>query len=943
MKRLFSLFLVLFFASSLYADITPLPDPPQRTDPANFSAKADAFLGALPAFGTETNALAVEVEGYKDAAAASATAANISSESAASTANFSGVWSTLTGSLTFPASVYHSSQYWQLTESITDVTAEVPGVSAKWIKSQSGDLFLKVDSIADLRAITYTPEDGQVINVLGYTFPGDGGNNKYYWDAYSSLSDNAGSVVELASSPATGRFISLSTGEINVKQYGLTGDGVTNDFDALANMLLHETSLFFPEGHYILTSGLIGELSSYNIRGANKGKVILDFSQVTSAENQELAFNGVITQLPALAGNLTQRDREVEFVSAHGLDIGDLFFIHNTADYSFSGHRAYYRQGEMHRVYAVIDATTVDIGKEVLYADYNIGVDTVNTYKIDPVSATIKDLTIYPNPAKSGLSFYACRGVILDNVDIIGGSNEKIIFLNSYDMSLSNMTLDFTGTGGTTFQYNINIASSQNINIDSLWVRGLDSAITSSKGDLYSYPSRNINVSKLKSDYTTIDLHGDAEFVNFSDCIVPGGITVGGDHCTVNNCQTGGGVSIRESRGYDYTFQNNQFNLNEAQLGSSLSLFTGEDLDQTLMRKGGTLRLINNTINANNLSRAIYLNCNTGSGYEISYEIKNNTISNGEVAVRAFASEWKNASIKNNTFDNADLVGRFMTAKTTSISNNVMDGSQFRWEGGTLDAAITPFFQTINIDNNTIKNAPDVMIVKASTNLENVVKITNNIILDNLTPDPVSDDKRCNLFTQYLRKGYIRNNTIGYTKGNKPIGLSKNFTLYNSTETGIYYLDNNIIEGAYLGLSILGTQQFYENTKYYGRNKVTYASGAPAAGSWSVSDVSKQTNNVAGGTMGYVCITAGTFGAATDSAGDTDGSTNVITGMADTSDFNVGDWVNVSNGFPVAVVQILDITSSSEIIVSSNSDSAQSNITIDTTDPVFKTWGAITP
>jgi hypothetical protein len=35
--------------------ITPLPTPPSRDDPANFAARGDAFLGALPDFATELN------------------------------------------------------------------------------------------------------------------------------------------------------------------------------------------------------------------------------------------------------------------------------------------------------------------------------------------------------------------------------------------------------------------------------------------------------------------------------------------------------------------------------------------------------------------------------------------------------------------------------------------------------------------------------------------------------------------------------------------------------------------------------------------------------------------------------------------------------------------------------------------------------------------------
>ena len=66
--------------------ITSLPTPPSRTDAANFSARADAFLGALPTFGTEANALAVEVNGYAtNAAASAATAVNAPGTSATST------------------------------------------------------------------------------------------------------------------------------------------------------------------------------------------------------------------------------------------------------------------------------------------------------------------------------------------------------------------------------------------------------------------------------------------------------------------------------------------------------------------------------------------------------------------------------------------------------------------------------------------------------------------------------------------------------------------------------------------------------------------------------------------------------------------------------------------------------------------------------------------
>ena len=76
-----------------YPPITTLPAAPSRQDPTNFADEADAFLGALPDFGTEANALGSYLDGVASdvdtdatAAAASATAAATSETSAANSA-----------------------------------------------------------------------------------------------------------------------------------------------------------------------------------------------------------------------------------------------------------------------------------------------------------------------------------------------------------------------------------------------------------------------------------------------------------------------------------------------------------------------------------------------------------------------------------------------------------------------------------------------------------------------------------------------------------------------------------------------------------------------------------------------------------------------------------------------------------------------------------------
>ena len=66
--------------------ITRLPEPPTTAEPQNFDDRADAFVGALPKFVTETNELAAELEENLSSAASLKTAAQSSADSAADSA-----------------------------------------------------------------------------------------------------------------------------------------------------------------------------------------------------------------------------------------------------------------------------------------------------------------------------------------------------------------------------------------------------------------------------------------------------------------------------------------------------------------------------------------------------------------------------------------------------------------------------------------------------------------------------------------------------------------------------------------------------------------------------------------------------------------------------------------------------------------------------------------
>lgn len=85
--------------------ITPLPTPvPSTSDPANFDTRADAFLGALPTFATEANALAVQMNSDAEDVAEAVTdiqaSALVAAEAAGLVAQSTSLLSVLAGSKT---------------------------------------------------------------------------------------------------------------------------------------------------------------------------------------------------------------------------------------------------------------------------------------------------------------------------------------------------------------------------------------------------------------------------------------------------------------------------------------------------------------------------------------------------------------------------------------------------------------------------------------------------------------------------------------------------------------------------------------------------------------------------------------------------------------------------------------------------------------------------
>lgn len=108
--------------------VTAPPTAPSTSDPATFSARADALIAWLLTFVTDVNALSDEVNTESN----TAQTAQASAAVALASANFKGPWAALAGAAAVPYSVYHLSRYWMLLSNLANVAAKTPGTDVEW-------------------------------------------------------------------------------------------------------------------------------------------------------------------------------------------------------------------------------------------------------------------------------------------------------------------------------------------------------------------------------------------------------------------------------------------------------------------------------------------------------------------------------------------------------------------------------------------------------------------------------------------------------------------------------------------------------------------------------------------------------------------------------------------------------------------------------------------
>lgn len=148
--------------------ITTLTDPPDpATDQGDtYSDKAaltmtelNTALGQMNTWAGQANTVATEVNSNATSTAANAAVA-------AGIANYAGAYSSLSGAKTVPLSCDYLGAFWILVSNSADITADVPGVSAKWAKAYGTPVI--AERTTNVKLIS--EDNGKIVKVTAGTF-----------------------------------------------------------------------------------------------------------------------------------------------------------------------------------------------------------------------------------------------------------------------------------------------------------------------------------------------------------------------------------------------------------------------------------------------------------------------------------------------------------------------------------------------------------------------------------------------------------------------------------------------------------------------------------------------------------------------------------------------------------------------------------------------------
>jgi hypothetical protein len=337
------------------------------------------------------------------------------------------------------------------------------------------------------------------------------------------------------------------------ERYGAVGDGSTDDTTALQGWasvgdrreLLGRTYKCSQRLTFAKHATIIGEGSAFSV---------IDFSDSTATfpGSQAMSFtSGAHVPLPALAINVLQGGTELEFVRAHPLSAGDIVVLTDPARGSWSGHLATYTKGEVCVVARILNTTRVRLIAP-LYDGYTAA--STNCYELDYGSVQMEGVGIIGVASSSVIPLFISHTAHsrLRDVKVARAGLRAIDVRHSFDFEGDGVVAQqyFTGEQKVgVSQYGVSFIHCQDVRLNG-YFQAERHAVTTGATTGGGVVNRGIRVSgHLQSLIDcAADFHGNTEHSAYENCMINGGLALGGDNNACRNSTVLGYAAIHEGQ-----------------------------------------------------------------------------------------------------------------------------------------------------------------------------------------------------------------------------------------------------------------------------------------------------------------------------------------------------------------------------------------------------------
>jgi hypothetical protein len=309
-------------------------------------------------------------------------------------------------------------------------------------------------------------------------------------------------------------------------------------------------------GSMSLPKGLI-KPANVELVGLGAGKTIIVPTFTTLADFANLGGDGVgywslatqdgnsgsMTELPAFSA-VGKNETEMAFTSAHGLKVGDEMCRYDSADYSFSAYRPYYRRGDRCFIMGV-DGLKVYTDKGAL--DTYVYSSTVKAYKVHKWEGKFGGFSVDASGVDPALSSWGVVKVFraasaeVDDIEVFGTDSSGIEFDQCMNMRPPRMRCasQMDGAADTT-HYPLLLTSCSDVVITGgvgrgIWCGG-DISGYDTPGGTQSYRSGYDGCEIVNSGTSpAAGVHGNSQECFYRNCKIDGGACLGGLNFTLDS------------------------------------------------------------------------------------------------------------------------------------------------------------------------------------------------------------------------------------------------------------------------------------------------------------------------------------------------------------------------------------------------------------------------